>query len=91
MNKRKALLATALATIYAASAGAAFATSDTEKEKPETEKCYGVTKPGTNDCASAKGVHACAAAGKVENDPADWKFVPKGTCEKIGGKTTRPK
>jgi uncharacterized membrane protein len=53
------------------------------------EKCYGVAKAGTNDCGTTK--HACAGMSKVDRDPGDWKFVPKGTCEKIGGKSSAPK
>ena len=49
------------------------------------EKCYGVAKAGQNDCGTAK--HACAAQGaKIDNDPTEWKYVAKGTCENIGGK-----
>ena len=59
-------------------------------QKEGTEKCYGIAKAGQNDCGTAK--HACAAQGaKVDNDPMEWKYVPKGTCEKMGGKTTAPK
>jgi uncharacterized membrane protein len=55
-----------------------------------TEKCYGVAKAGQNDCGTAK--HACAAQGaKVDNDPSEWKYVAKGSCEKMGGKTAAPK
>ena len=59
-------------------------------QKSDTEKCYGVAKAGQNDCGTAK--HACAAQGvKVDNDPNEWKYVPKGTCEKMGGKMAAPK
>jgi uncharacterized membrane protein len=57
--------------------------------KQENEKCYGVAKAGQNDCATAK--HGCASLGKVDKDPTEWKYVPKGTCAKLGGKTTAPK
>ena len=55
------------------------------------EKCYGIAKAGQNDCASANGSHSCAGQAKKDNDPNEWKYVPKGTCEKAGGKTTAPK
>jgi uncharacterized membrane protein len=56
----------------------------------DTEKCYGVAKAGQNDCGTAK--HACAAQGaKMDNDPTEWKYVAKGTCEKMGGKMAAPK
>ena len=84
------------ATIQAALAGllaVGFATSVTAQMAPpkqETEKCYGIALAGKNDCATAK--HACAAMGaKVDKDPSEWKYVPKGTCEKMGGKTMAPK
>jgi uncharacterized membrane protein len=53
------------------------------------ERCYGVAKAGQNDCAAGK--HACAGQSTADNDPLSWKYVAKGTCEKIGGKTTAPK
>lgn len=56
----------------------------------DKEKCYGIAKAGQNDCADAKGVHSCAGQAKVNNDPYEWKYVAKGTCEKEGGKTKPP-
>ena len=82
MNKRQALLATALATVCIT--GAAHA-ADAPADK---EKCYGVAKAGQNDCATASGSHSCAGQSKKDNDPAEWKYVAKGTCEKAGGKLT---
>ena len=55
------------------------------------EKCMGVAKAGQNDCASVNGSHSCAGQAKTDNDPNEWKFVPKGTCEKMGGKIAPPK
>jgi uncharacterized membrane protein len=52
---------------------------------PTKDKCYGVTKAGANDCASASGSHSCAGTATKDNDPGDWKYVEKGTCEKMGG------
>ncbi|NYE62333.1 putative membrane protein [Duganella sp. 1224] len=80
MNKRQALIAAALATVCAAQAAPAAA--------DDKEKCYGVAKAGRNDCAT--GAHSCAGQAKADNAPAEWKYVPKGTCEKAGGKTTPP-
>ena len=55
----------------------------------DKEKCYGVAKAGQNDCAADK--HGCAGQATADNDPLSWSYVAKGTCEKIGGKTTPPK
>lgn len=49
------------------------------------EKCYGVAKAGQNDCANLAGTHSCAGQAKVDNDPGEWKTVPKGTCAELGG------
>ncbi|MES2257288.1 MAG: DUF2282 domain-containing protein [Pseudomonadota bacterium] len=83
MNKRQALIAAALTTVFAASAIPAAAAGD-------KEKCFGIAKAGKNDCASADASHSCAGQAKVDNGMAEWKYVAKGTCEKEGGKTSAP-
>jgi uncharacterized membrane protein len=85
MNKRHALLATAIATACVAGLGVANAA------EPEKEKCFGVAKAGQNDCASVTGAHSCAGQAKKDNDPTEWKFVAKGTCAKMGGKMSASK
>ena len=79
MNKRQALIATALASVCVAAAGGAQA-ADAAKEK-----CFGVAKAGQNDCASVMGTHSCAGQSKKDMDPTEWKYVAKGSCEKTGG------
>ena len=79
----------ALAAALALSAGVSIAAADEHKAGANTEKCYGVSKAGQNDCATAK--HGCATFAKVDRDPEDWKLVPKGTCQKMGGKLEAPK
>jgi uncharacterized membrane protein len=54
------------------------------------DKCYGVAKAGANDCASASGSHACAGMANKDKDPGDWKYVEKGTCDKMGGMMAPP-
>ena len=81
MKTSKALIASAiaglLATGFAASAAA-------QEKKAETEKCYGVAKKGQNDCHTA--AHDCAGKAVKDKDPAEYKYVAKGTCQKVGGK-----
>ena len=55
------------------------------------DKCFGVAKAGQNDCANAAGTHSCAGQAKKDNDPGEWKYVAKGSCEKMGGKLSAPK
>jgi len=57
-----------------------------DKAAPAKEKCFGVAKAGQNDCGTAS--HSCAGTSKKDMDPAEWKYVAKGTCEKMGGKLT---
>ncbi|MFT7724180.1 MAG: DUF2282 domain-containing protein [Roseateles sp.] len=84
--KNPALVSSALAAALALGLVAQAQASD----KAAREKCYGIAKAGQNDCGSASGSHACAGEAKVDNDPDEWKYVPKGSCEKQGGKTTPP-
>lgn len=60
------------------------------QDKAAKEKCYGIAKAGQNDCGAANGSHSCAGQAKTDNDPKEWKYVPKGTCEKEGGSTKPP-
>jgi len=79
------LLRTALVGLMALGASSATLAAEADKEK-----CYGVAKAGQNDCANAAGTHSCAGQSKKDNDPGEWKYVAKGTCEKMGGKSTPP-
>ena len=51
----------------------------------EKEKCFGVAKAGQNDCGGKHAKHSCAGQSKADNDKNDWKYVDKGSCEKMGG------
>ncbi|MDE2367917.1 MAG: DUF2282 domain-containing protein [Burkholderiales bacterium] len=80
----RAALASALALgTLAAQAGPVAA-------DPTKDKCFGVAKAGANDCASASGSHSCAGTATKDNDAGDWKYVAKGTCERMGGSTRPP-
>jgi uncharacterized membrane protein len=48
------------------------------------EKCFGVAEKGKNDCGTAK--HSCAGQAATDKAADEWKYVPKGECEKMGGK-----
>jgi uncharacterized membrane protein len=51
------------------------------------EKCFGIAKAGQNDCANLSGTHSCAGQSKAESGADEWKYVAKGTCAKLGGKS----
>jgi uncharacterized membrane protein len=84
MSTRNMLLQSALAGLTALGIAQAAAAQDT-KPGPK-EKCYGIAKAGQNDCGTAR--HSCAGKAAKDNAPDEWKYVPKGTCEKLGGKAT---
>jgi uncharacterized membrane protein len=48
-----------------------------------------VAEAGKNDCHTDK--HACAGQAKTDKAADEWKFVPKGECEKMGGKLAEKK
>lgn len=77
----KLLLTAALAGVMTAGL-----TATAQADHHEKEKCFGIAKAGKNDCRSADGSHSCAGRAKTDNDGDEWVFVPKGTCEKEGGK-----
>ncbi len=81
MKLSRVLIGSAVAGLLAS--GAALAA---DQDKSSTEACYGIAKAGQNDCSNAR--HGCAGAAKRDSDPEEWKYVPRGTCAKLGGKTT---
>ncbi|WP_434633617.1 BufA1 family periplasmic bufferin-type metallophore [Chromobacterium sp. CV08] len=80
MNSNKALLASALGAILAIGTLASAPASAADKDQ-----CFGIAKVGQNDCKTAS--HGCAGQAKTDNDPADFKLVPAGTCQQMGGQT----
>ena len=81
-------------TVIAAAAAVAIggvATALAQASAPDftAEKCYGVAKAGSNDCAST-GNNSCAGTSRVDGDRAAWIFVPTGVCAKIVNGTTDP-
>ena len=89
MDKRT-VIQSALASVIALGAISAAHAGPVAAD-PTKDKCFGVAKAGQNDCASVSGSHSCAGTAKKDGDPGDWKYVAKGTCEKMGGKTAPAK
>ncbi len=83
-NKTKLIIP---ATLAVAAFGAFTVMNGDTAIAADKEKCYGVAKAGKNDCGSLDGKHGCAGQATVDNDPLEWKYVEKGTCEEMGGKT----
>jgi len=79
---KQSLIRAALVSVVALGAVAQTAVA---ADAPK-EKCFGIAKAGANDCASSNGSHSCAGQAKKDGEPTDWKYVTKGSCEKMGGK-----
>ncbi|MBX7198409.1 MAG: DUF2282 domain-containing protein [Rhodospirillaceae bacterium] len=76
-----------LRALAAVAAGAALAAAPAiAADAKGKEKCYGVAKAGENGCAAANGTHSCGGLSKINYSGQEWKLVPAGTCEKMGGK-----
>ncbi len=88
MNTSRTLINAAVATLLVAGMTTASVSASAAEEAKE--KCFGVAKAGQNDCGSKTSKHSCAGQSKIDNDPADFKFVAKGSCEKMGGKMQAP-
>ncbi|HEV7912907.1 MAG TPA: DUF2282 domain-containing protein [Albitalea sp.] len=84
MNQRL-IASSALASVLALGLlSGAHAADDKSGAK---EKCFGIAKAGQNDCANTSGTHSCAGQSKADNGVDEWKYVEKGTCAKLGGKS----
>lgn len=68
--------AAALALVLCASGAHA------EEARKPTEKCFGVSLAGQNDCAAGTGT-TCAATSKTDYQGDAWTLVAKGTCTTI--------
>jgi uncharacterized membrane protein len=83
MSQSKNLMSTTMACLLVA--GLSTTAGEAMAAKKGMEKCQGIVKAGMNDCGTSK--HACAGMAKTDSDPAEWVYVPTGTCAKIvGGK-----
>ncbi len=48
-----------------------------------SEKCYGVSAAGKNDCAA--GAHSCAGQSTKNFDKTSFVYLPTGACSKLAG------
>jgi len=53
----------------------------------KSEKCYGVSMAGKNDCKAGAGT-SCAGTSKKDYAGNSWKHVPAGTCTTMVSKTS---
>ena len=81
MNTRSLALTTTLA-LAALASGAAMAQDKAMGDKTATEKCFGVSMAGKNDCAAGAGT-TCAGTSKSDYQGNAFKLVPAGSCATI--------
>lgn len=63
---------------------AAIATPAAAADPAGTERCFGVSLSGKNDCAAGPGT-TCAGTAKINYQGNAWKHVKTGECAKLGG------
>jgi uncharacterized membrane protein len=85
MNLKTIAIASAVGSLLALGS----ATVSAEDAANAKEKCLGVAEAGQNDCATS--THSCAGQAKTAKAKDEWKYVPKGECEKMGGKVAEKK
>ena len=79
----KTLISTAVSSLI----GLGIAGTSLPANAADMEKCYGVVKAGKNDCQTASS--ACAGTSTTDGQKDAWVYVPKGTCDKLVGGSTK--
>ena len=79
--------ATQATLALALGAALSLATMGAHAQAAKTEKCFGVSLKGQNDCAAGAGT-TCAGSSKTDYQANAWKLVPAGTCAKTVSNTS---
>lgn len=87
MVSKKALNTLLVSAVALTVAGGAAVAKAQDAEK---EKCYGVVKAGSNDCAASNGAHSCAGHSTADKGAGEWIALPVGICEKLSGGSLTP-
>ncbi len=78
-STRRVFNAAMLASAVAVAVSTTALVSATGAVAAGKEKCFGVAKAGSNDCAAGAGT-TCAGTSTVDFQGNSWKYVDKGTC-----------
>jgi uncharacterized membrane protein len=89
MKKRNLFIASAMVAALAVPLTSHGQAGPAPKPKFDSEKCYGVSKAGKNDCQTANS--SCAGTSRRDAQKDAWVYVPAGTCEKLVGGSTQPR
>jgi uncharacterized membrane protein len=83
------LLASAMAVALSLAVHSAAQAGPAPVPKFEHEKCYGIARAGQNDCQTTNS--SCAGTSKRNSQGDAWIYVPKGSCDKVVGGSTKPR
>ena len=84
MRNKEKLIISAISAVLALGTSTA---SIADKNVATTEKCYGISKAGSNDCAA--GANSCAGSATKDSQADAFLLVPTGLCDKIVGGTLK--
>ena len=87
MINSKAIVQTVMCGLVAMGISVNVPAEETQKASANSEKCYGVVKAGKNDCQTA--ATSCAGTSKQDSQKDAWIYLPKGTCEKLVGGSSK--
>ena len=87
--KRNLFIASAIVAALAVPLVSSGQAGPAPKPKFDSEKCYGVSKAGKNDCQTSNS--SCAGTSRRDSQKDAWIYVPAGTCDKVVGGTPQPK
>ncbi len=83
MIKTDKIVAAAMTSLLALTAGITDVYAQPANPQPEMEKCYGISKAHMNDCKTDSA--SCASSATQDSQPDAFLFVPQGLCNKIVG------
>jgi uncharacterized membrane protein len=86
---RNVLVASALIAALAVPLATSAQSGPAPKPKFESEKCFGISKAGKNDCQTANS--SCAGTSRRDAQKDAWIYVPAGTCDRLVGGSTQPR
>lgn len=86
MSPRDKLVHSVMTAFFVLTASNANAVEN--NDAPAMEKCYGIAKAATNDCATATA--SCAGSATKDQQKDAFLFMPRGLCAKIVGGNLKP-
>jgi len=83
MKKMDKIIISAITAVFTVTVSGVIAAEKGSATEQKNEKCYGIVKAGSNDCATA--TQSCAGSATKDSQSDAFIFLPKGACEKIVG------